>query len=440
MTRICDALGHELTGADPAAAALFDSALAELQCYRGDPLGALDAALARQPGFAMAHAMKAWILLLGTEPALAAPAAEAAAAALRHAATDRERGHAVALSHLAAGRWREAGAALSALSAAYPRDGLALLAGHQIDYFTGDARTLRDRIARALPSWHEAMPGFHAMLAMHAFGLEETGDYTAAEAAGRRAVALEPRDGWAQHAVAHVFEMQDRLAEGIAWMRGSDAWAGDSFLQGHNWWHLALYHHELGDQDAALGLYDAHVYPDRSRLALRMIDASALLWRLWLAGAAVGGRWQALAEDWAAAGGAGIHAFNDVHAVMAFVGAGQAERAAGVLEAQRRAMAGTGDNARMTAEVGHPLARALIAFGAGDWAGAAALLERVQPVAQRFGGSHAQRDVIALTLIEATIRAGDSARARALTAGRRLRRPASVLAGALQARAAAMAG
>ena len=36
--------------------------------------------------------------------------------------------------------------------------------------------------------------------------------------------------------------------EGIGWMRrDSEAWSKDSFLAIHNWWHLALYHLELGD-------------------------------------------------------------------------------------------------------------------------------------------------------------------------------------------------
>jgi hypothetical protein len=51
------------------------------------------------------------------------------------------------------------------------------------------------------------------------------------------------------------------------------------------------------------------------------VDASSLLWRLELRGADVGDRWQALADDWTALADDGFYAFNDVHALMAFVGA-----------------------------------------------------------------------------------------------------------------------
>jgi hypothetical protein len=77
---------------------------------------------------------------------------------------------------------------------------------------------LRDRIARAESHWHAGMPGRHAVLAMLAFGLEETADYARAETLGRLSVELEPRDGWGWHAVAHVMEMQNRRRDGIDWL------------------------------------------------------------------------------------------------------------------------------------------------------------------------------------------------------------------------------
>ena len=107
-----------------------------------------------------------------------------------------------------------------------PRDALALQAGHQIDFFTGNSRMLRDRIARALAG----LVGRHARLsrdARHA-GLRPRGDgrlCAAPKPLGRSAVEIEPRDGWAQHAVAHVMEMQSRQRDGIAWMRANpDGW------------------------------------------------------------------------------------------------------------------------------------------------------------------------------------------------------------------------
>src|SRR5262245_31118174 len=208
---------------------------------------------------------------------------------------------------------------LEDLAIDHPRDLLALQAGHQLDFFRGDARMLRDRIARALPAWSQQVPGYHAVLGMHAFGLEEMGHYREAEQAGRTAVALETRDGWAQHAVAHVMEMQGRHQDGIAWMQANpDGWSRESFFAIHNWWHLALYHLDIGDLDAVLALFDGPIYGNLSSVVLDMIDASALLWRLQLRGVDVGERWQALADAWAPVAGAGNYAFNDVHAMMAF--------------------------------------------------------------------------------------------------------------------------
>jgi hypothetical protein len=261
------------------------------------------------------------------------------------------------------------------------------------------------------------------------------GDYARAEAAGRQGIELEPTDGWSQHAVAHVLEMQNRTADGIAWMRGNDGWAGDSFFQVHNWWHLALYHLEAGDVAAALSLFDDQIYGAKSGVVMDMVDASALLWRLHLRGADVGDRWEALADNWAPVSTSGLYAFNDLHAVMAFIGAGRREAARAVLAAQVEAMAREGDNAGFTADVGHAVCRAVVAFGDGDYRQTVNLLRPVRSLAARFGGSHAQRDVIDLTLIEAALRAKDAPLSAALAAERIDRRHESPLSQLFQRRA-----
>ncbi len=192
MTMI-DTAGHAVSGANAQALAAFEQAAHELRCFIADPVASVDRALASSPDMVMAHALKAYLHLLGTEPAGIAVARACYEAAIELPANDRERRHLVAVRLLAEGYWREAGRTLEDLSVAYPRDALALQAGHQVDFFTGDSRMLRDRIARALPAWSRSIPGYHAILGMHAFGLEETGDYVQAERQGRRSVELEPR-------------------------------------------------------------------------------------------------------------------------------------------------------------------------------------------------------------------------------------------------------
>lgn len=434
-----DSLGLGLGGAGPDAVGAYEAARRELQCYVGDPVASAERAIAASPGFVMAHALKAWLYLLSTE-AGAQPVARASwEAALALPADARERGHLAAIGQLLDGRWAAASRTLEDLAIDQPRDALALQVGHLVDFYRGDARMLRDRIARALPHWDATMPGYHAILGMQAFGLEECGDYARAEAAGRRGVELERRDGWAQHAVAHVMEMQGRLDDGIDWMRADTAaWSEGSFFCVHNWWHFALYHLERGETEAVLDLFDGPIFGARSTIVLDLLDASALLWRLQLRGVDVGGRWAEVADNWQAADTAGLYAFNDAHATMAFVGAGRGDAIAALLAAQDRAMAGAGDNAAFTREVGRPLTLAIAAFGDGDWAAVLRLLRPIRSIAHRFGGSHAQRDVIDLTLIEAAIRAGARNLAEALAAERLAAKPASPLARLFARRIAAM--
>ena len=413
-----DRQGLELSGASPAAAELFRTALAGYHCYAGEPFPLLQAALSDSPGFVMAHVLKAYMTLTGSDAGIRRIGVAAVQAVQGLPTTSREAGHVAAVTAMEAGEIRAAGRILEDVTLEHPRDVLALQAGQQVDFVTGDSRMLRDRIGRALPAWSDGMPDHHAILGMHAFGLEETGHYARAETSGRRAVELEPRNGWAQHAVAHVLEMQDRRAEGVAWMTAAPhAWSQQSFFAIHNWWHLALFHLGLDDIDEVLRLYDGPIYGARSSMAFDMVDAAALLWRLKLRGVDVGDRWETLAQVYATQP-RGLYAFDDVHAMMAFVGAGRDAEAQATLAVMTAAIDGPGDNAQFTRDAGLPVARALHAFGHGDDALAIDLLRDVRNRAGRFGGSHAQRDLLDLTLIAAAGRAGETSLERALLAER----------------------
>lgn len=421
-----DSLGHATSGANAESLALYEQANHELQRYVDDPLATVEAALVSSPALTMGHVLKAYLFLLGTEPAGRAPALAALAAAEALPATPREQAHLAAARQLAQGRFRAAGALLEDVAIDHPRDVLALQVGHQIDFFVGDSRMLRDRIARARPHWQSDMPGCHAVLGMHAFGLEETGDHAAAEQAGRQAIELEPRDGWAQHAVAHVMEMQRRRRDGIRWMtERAAAWSAGSFFAVHNWWHLALFHLDEGDADAALALYDGPMRGNEATLALELIDATAMLWRLQLRGVDVGDRWSSLADRWRPLVERSHYAFNDAHAMITFIAAARDADAGELLAVQQEAAGGHGDddNTGFSAEVGLPLSQAIMAFGAERYEESARLLRAIRHRAHRFGGSHAQRDLIDLTLIAAAERGGIEALAGALRHERAAARP-----------------
>jgi tetratricopeptide (TPR) repeat protein len=419
----------------------YERALQAFNTYRGDPVAIIDEALADDPGFAMGHVLRGHVLSSIWEKT-AVPEIEKSVARLKdldNRSNDRERRHARALGQWASGDWNGARGTLERLSADYPRDLLALQIGHLADFFHGDRDSLRGRIARALPAWTRDDPGYGFLLGMHAFGLEECGSYGPAEEAGRHALDIEAEDCWAQHAVAHVMEMQARQAEGIAFMESRKAhWAqADNAFRFHNWWHTALFNLDQGRIDRALEIYDAGVRADRTAIQLMMLDAVAFLWRMHLRGLDVGERWPELAQLYEKDGEDGFYAFNDMHAMMAFVATGRSAAAAARLKAVEAAAEGGGTNAMMTRAVGLAICRAIDAFGRERYGAAVDHLMPVRYRAYVFGGSHAQRDIVHRTLIEAALRDGNKPLAQALANERTSLKPHCPFSWQLSERAAA---
>jgi len=408
--RLEDSRGLELSGASPRALELFETALAAHLCFRGDAAAGVARALEDSPGFTMAHALAAYLALGGREPTGAAAAKQVLARAARLPMNRRELMHLQAIAALAAGEHERAGAVHGAILAEYPRDVLALSVATACDYLQGDARSLHRRVARVLGAWHSGVPGYHSVLSMYAFGLEEAGCYGRAEDTARRALELSPWDVRAHHAVVHVHEMLGRAEQGIRWAGERVAyWADGSAVAVHNWWHVALFHLALGRRAQALAIYDWGIRPGLDHALSVLIDASALLWRCELAGAHVGRRWHELAARWAPHAEDAYCAFSDLHAMMAFVADGRRASADALLAAQRRRIGQGGANDAMTRLVGLPACRALRAFGEGRYRGAAALLRELPAIAHRLGGSRAQHGIVGLTLEEAVRRAQSGA-------------------------------
>ena len=435
-----DQHGVPVSTNNPQSLEVYERGLRALNTYRGDPVAIIEPALEADPDFVMGHILRAQVHLTLWERSVV-PEIEASLALLNdldNRSNERERGHVRALKAWVAGDWNGMRGHLDRLLAEYPRDLLALQVGHLADFYHGDRDSLRGRIARSLAMWNRDDPGYGFVLGMHAFGLEECGDYSRAEETGRHALEIDADDCWAHHAVAHVMEMQARQAEGIAFTEGrTDHWAqADNGFAFHNWWHTALYNLDQDLIDRVFEIYDQRVRPEPLKIHLMMLDATALLWRLHLRGIDVGKRWDELAAAYENGDGGGFYAFNDMHAMMAYVATGRTEAAAKLLKAVEQAAEGGGTNGTMTRAVGLPMVRAIEAFGRADHETAVDLLMPIRYRAYVFGGSHAQRDIVHRTLIEASLRAGDKPLAVALTNERTALKPHCPFSRGLRERAA----
>jgi tetratricopeptide (TPR) repeat protein len=405
------------------AVAQLGEAVEMLAALGGDPVAAAEAAVAAADGLVLGHIYRAYLALYATTAEGVASATEILKK-LEGAAGpmgEREAHHLSAAWSWAEGRWEAAARSLERALLCHPRDLLALKVAQDLYFFLGNRLDLRDVAARVLPAWPEGEPGWGYVQGIYAFGLEENADYRQAEARARAALRQNPRDVWAVHALAHVFEMEGDQRCGVDFLSASARHWSASYFATHNWWHRALYHLELDEISQALALYDDPIRSGRSTEWLDVVDAAALLWRLSLFGVDVTERAAQLAADIDPLVGEPVYIFDDWHAVMAFGLAGDHERNARLINTNRHLAAET--NGAAAQRAGLALLEGFSSFAAGRPARTIDLLIDIRPRANAVGGSHAQRDVIDLTLLAAAARAGQHNLARALVAERTARKP-----------------
>ena len=234
-----------------------------------------------------------------------------------------------------------------------------------------------------------------------------------AEAAGRAAVALDPADLWATHAVAHIMEMQDRHDEGIAWLGELEPhWAGGNNLLHHLWWHRALFHLERREFEEVLDLYDRRFRDLNSPMAQAQPDfhidiqnAASMLFRLERHDVPVGGRWIELADKAEKRIGDCRSPFTLPHWLMALAATGRYEAAQRMLDAMRAFSRGGETIAAVVGDVALPVGEAVLAHWRGQYSRAVDLMRPVLADMHRLGGSHAQQDVLNQLFLDAAVKA-----------------------------------
>ena len=384
------------------------------------------AAADADPDCALANAYAALLWMFLESPAAPGNAAPyiARAQAMRESVTLREAQIIDAATAWTVSDVPQLLALCDAITTAHPRD-MAVLKLAQYHLFNlGDAAGMLRMALKALPAADDIAYA-HGMIA---FGYEQCHLLERAETAARQAMALDPAEAWAHHAIAHVMLTQGRVAEGAAFMESvAETWADlNSFMHSHNWWHLALFYLSLGRHDDVRRTYDTHVWGLSKGYSQDQVGAVSLLALMEFAGVDVGARWGDVADHVAARGADTVNPFLTLQYLYALCRTGRTEAETLMQAVQDRAQdAGHHDHIAWR-DVALPAAEAIRAHASGDWDRAISLMARALPRMSECGGSHAQRDLFEQIHLDALVRAGRASAAQQVLEMRRTYDPDGV--------------
>jgi len=382
---------------------------------------AYDRAIAADPGFALAYAGKAQVLIRQGDVA-AARVALAAAKEMATGLSEREASHIGFFDLVFSGRTDAAIAALYTHLAKWPRDALVVASAANPNGLIGGSGRVgqKQQIAVLMDGLAPQYGDDFWFMSYHAMALSEDGQLATARAKIEQSLAANPNNAHGAHGFAHVCYESGELEAArtflSSWLAG---YPRDGFFYGHVSWHLSLCQLRAGDWSEAVRLYQDAIALDRHSGGpqQKISDGAAFLWRSELAGhprdAASWRRLYAYANSALPRPGNGLA---DLHVILAQVVMGDDA----ALDARARRMAELAREGRYPSGSYLPaLARGFAAFERGDFPGA---IEALAPLAgqnERIGGSRAQHDLIEFTLLRAYIGANRLEEARRLLSMRR---------------------
>jgi tetratricopeptide (TPR) repeat protein len=382
---------------------------------------AYDRAIAADPGFALAHAGKAQVLMRQGDIA-GARAALDAAKDVSAGLSDREASHIGFFDLVFTGRTEAAIAALYAHLAAWPCDALVVASAANPNGLIGASGRIgqKHQIAMLMDSLAPHYGDDFWFLSYHAMALSEDGQLAAARMKIEKSVAANPNNAHGAHGFAHVCyesgEPETARTYLSSWLA---AYPRDGFFYGHLSWHLSLCEIQAGNWAEALRLYRDAIALDRHSGGpqQKISDGAAFLWRTELAG-----------QPRDTAAWRGLYAY--ANSALPRPGSGLADLHVLLVQAVMRDDAARNARASQIEELAgegrYPsgsylpaLVRGFAAFERDDFAGA---IEALAPLAgqnERIGGSRAQHDLIEFTLLKAYIGANRLEEARRLLSVRR---------------------
>jgi len=412
-----DLYGNPLSSTSRTAVDAYDRGVRGLLGFSADIIDSFRAALEADPEFVLARAALAVSLYLAEKiPEGRAEMDKAAAAAATLPL--RERRHVEALALWVAGRANDAIPLIKEILIEHPRDMLLMQRLYYIYFWQGRSAAMLELTQSVL----HALDADGFMLGYHAFALEENRRFDEALPLAERAIAMNPRDAWAVHAVAHVLYERGENALGVdALPLRIHPCDHLGYFRNHLLWHLALMHLAEGRYDRVEKLFDGVFGDIPITVGSDLQDSVALAWRLDLYGRPDPERWKRLgvaARGWLEMP---LLLFHDLHVGMALAASG--DWAAAEMQLGRLRERGKKSRHPTLPDVVVPLMEGLHAFVRGEHPEAIAKIAPLEERIIEVGGSHAQREVFHDTLLEAALRAGEPERARPLLERRLAKRP-----------------
>jgi len=218
---------------------------------------AYDRAIAADPGFALAYAGKAQVLMRQGDVE-AARAALAAAKEVSASLSEREASHIGFFDHVFAGRTEAAIAAVYAHLAAWPRDALVVSVAANPNGLIGGSGRIgqKHQIAVLMDSLAPHYGDDFWFTSYHAMALSEDGQLAVARAKVERSLAANPNNAHGAHGFAHVCyesgEPDTARAFLSSWLA---TYPREGFFYGHLSWHLSLCEIQAGNWEEAWRLY-----------------------------------------------------------------------------------------------------------------------------------------------------------------------------------------
>lgn len=384
-------------------------------------LDAFDEAVAADPGFALAHAARAQLLLMFAD----GPGARAAldrAEALAGGVTAREASQIRFFRTMMTSPVATTITVLEEHLAQWPRDAMVLNTTANPNGLHGSSgvRGQKARLAALMTGLAPHYGQDWWFDSSYAMALNEDGQRDAARPIIARSFAMQPASGWIAHSQAHLFyedgEAETARAFLADWLK---TYPRGGILHGHLHWHQALGALAEGDLAEAARLYrEAFSLAGHSGLPRQKLqDAVSFLWRMELAGAPRDeAAWREMHDFAVSHFPKASMAFPDLHVVLAQSVAGDG---AG-LEARIRQIEDMARAGRYPSGSVIPAAsRAFAAFQRGDFSAAIETLEPLLAESERIGGSRAQTDLVEFTLLKACVAAGRVDDLRRLVGARR---------------------